>query len=65
MMIAVLMKVLKMKLMDFSVHRDVNGNGRQYTTNLALALVLHEPRPHITSFGGVWFMQSAQVASVF
>ena len=28
--------------------------------NLALALALHESQPHIISFWGVWFMQSAQ-----
>ena len=32
--------------------------------NLALALVLREPRLQITSFQGVLFMQSAQMASV-
>ena len=32
--------------------------------NLALALVQREPRPYITSLQGVWFMQSAKMASV-
>ena len=31
-------------------------------SNQALALALREPQPHITSFWGVWFMQSAQMA---
>ena len=48
----------------------VNGNGRHIINlsivrmHLALALCQCDPRPHITSFRGVYIMQSAQMASI-